>query len=175
MTGRKKLPKRCALSVLMAVVLVAAGCQKTTPQQKALKQVDRARKDAKQGDVSRAIIEYREAIQYDPKLAIAHFELGKLYAQSGDLLNAFRQVSQAVDLDGSNRDAREMLAQLLLAGHEYNGAKTQADAILAKKHDDPAGLMILTQSLVGLQQTGDARVTVERLLQLEPKNGRARV
>lgn len=175
MSGQMNISKCCTVSLLMALMLAAAGCQKLTPQQKALKQVESARNDVQRGNVTRAMIEYRQAIQNDPKLAIAHFEIGKLYENNHDLVNAYRELSQAVNLDGSNREARKMLAQLLLAGRSYNDAKTQADAILAQKHDDPEGLMILAQSLIGMQQTADARMTVERLLQLVPKNGRARV
>src|SRR5579872_7559046 len=116
-----------ALSLLLLLVTAASGCQKLTPQQMALKQLESARKDAREGNASRAIIEYRRAIESDPKLAVAHFELGKLYNQNRDALNAYRQLSSAVQLDGSNLAARTQLGEMLLMGHSYDAAKQQAD------------------------------------------------
>src|SRR5579864_5315495 len=162
-----------ALSLLLLLVTAASGCQKLTPQQMALKQLESARKDAREGNASRAIIEYRRAIQSDSKLAVAHFELGKLYESNNDLLNAYRQLSMAVQLDGSSLPARTQLAQLLLADRNYDAAKKQADAILVQRHDDPDGLLISAESLEGIKHNADARVTLLRLLQLQPNNGRA--
>lgn len=157
-----------ALGVLL---LSSAACESLTPAQKAQKQLAIARTDAKSGKVSESIIAYRQAIQNDPKLAVAHYELGKLYEERQEFINAFRQLSQAVDLDGSNSDARFRLANLLLAARKYDDAKQQANAILAQKKDDPGALLVLAATQRGSGDDVSARATVDRLLKLDPTNG----
>src|SRR4029077_10072089 len=104
-----------------------AACQTGTPQQRAQKLLAKAQQDAKRGKTNRAIIEYRRAIQDDPKLAIAHFELGRLYSEGPEsALDGFRELTLAVDLDSSNLAARGLLGDLLIKAGQYADAKQQA-------------------------------------------------
>lgn len=160
-----------ALLTLGVLFVSSVACQTLTPAQKAQKQLATARKDVQSGKVSEAIIAYRQAVQNDPKLAVAHYELGKLYEEHQEYINAFRQLSQAVDLDGSNIDARLRLGNLLLAARKFDDAKQQANAVLAQKKDDPEGLLLLAGSQRGSEDNANARATVDRLLTVDPNNG----
>src|SRR5690242_3496591 len=117
--SKTRVEKSCVTMCVVTMLMLFLACQTLTPQQRALKQLAIARKDAKDGKNSQAIIEYRKALESDPKLAIAHFELGQLYLGNKDLLSGFRQVSMAVQLDGSNVEARMLLGNMFLAGQKY--------------------------------------------------------
>src|SRR4029077_1815885 len=97
---------RNTLIVLLTLLLFTAACERQSPVDKAAKQLARAREEVKRGKVGAAIIAYRQAVHNDPRLAAAHLELGKLYADRQDYVNGFQQLSMAVDLDGSNDAAR---------------------------------------------------------------------
>src|SRR5229473_1434287 len=159
-------------SVLLSVVCSLVSCEQD-PMARAQRQFNNAERHAKEGKTATAIIEYRRALQSNPKLIAAHFQLGKLYLDSQDYSNAFQQLSTVVKLDPSSNAARLMLADLLVKSAKYEEAKEQAGAVLGQLPNDPGALLISAQSLAGLNEKTDARSVLERLLKLDPNNSRA--
>jgi len=165
---------RCTLAVILAALAtVLTACNRLTPLQRSQRELATARTDVKLGKISESIIEYRRALQDDPKLEVAHFELGELYIGEGDYLNGSRHLTAAVDLDGSNFAARLALADILLLAHNYTDAKSQADEVLSARPDDTGALLVQAKSLAGLDQFNDAHTVVERVLKAEPENAGA--
>src|SRR5271165_840777 len=158
---------------LLAVTSLCSSCNRLTPTQRAQTHLAAAREEAQHGKTAAAIIDYRRALQDDSKLAVAHYELGKLYLGTGDYLNGARQLTAAVDRDGTNFEARLALADVLLLGKDYEGAKVQADAVLAERHGDPAALLTLAKSLAGLGEQADSQAAVEQVLKAQPTNAAA--
>ena len=134
---------RDKLILLVLLLLLSAGCQQQSPMEKAQLGLVKAREYVKRQKVSQAIIEYRRAIQNDPKLSAAHFELGKIYLDHQDYSEASRQLNAVVKLDGSNLAARLSLASSYVAERIYDGAKQQANIVLAQHAEDPEALLIL--------------------------------
>lgn len=159
--------------VALVTASLLVGCSRMTPTERAQKELSDARQSTEEGKTSVAIIEYRRALQDDPKLAVAHFELGKLFVKQGDLLTGFRQLNASVELDGSNADARLALADLLLAGKNYSDAKVQADEVLKLHAGDSRALLIEAKSFAGMGQLKDAHTTVDKVLQSDPTNANA--
>jgi Tfp pilus assembly protein PilF len=162
---RARSGQACAAGILsMLFVILSSACSHMTPAQKAQQQLEAARADVRKGKSADAIIEYRRALQADPRLAAAHFELGQLYVKSGDYTAGGRQLTAAVELDGSNSDARLALADLLLLARNFADAKTQADEVLTAHPGDPRAMLILAKCFSGLRQPKDAQSNVEQVL-----------
>ena len=85
------------LSTLLFATLVAGGCSSDpeTAKRAFVKSGDQYVADKK---YSEAIIQYRNAIQKDPKFGEARQKLADAYVQTGDLQNAGREYLRAADL-----------------------------------------------------------------------------
>lgn len=111
-----------------------------------------------------AIIQFRSAIQIDPKYAAAHYQLARTYFAAGNSPAAYREFNQAAGLDPGNLDAKLNVAKLLLENRQYPEAETitrtviqadpknaEAHAILGEKyllgHDLPNALAELRKAV----------------------------
>lgn len=161
--------------LLVAVLGVTVGCKKN-PQVEAQKHLLNAQKESAAGKTSEAIVEYRRAIQNNPKLTTAHLELGKLFLQTKDFQNAFKQFSIVMKLDPNNADARLSAAELILTMNNESGfteAKQQADTVLSQDPKNTRAMLVAAQSARGLGDATGARTLVEQILKAEPTNAKA--
>jgi Flp pilus assembly protein TadD len=85
----------------------------------------------KAGKYQEAVIQYRNAIQLNPKLAQAHYELSRAYFQLKSPAAAYRELRETVTLDPENSDAQLEFATLLIGGKKYDEAKAAAAKVLA--------------------------------------------
>lgn len=172
--------QRKAISQLVLLLLVASlgaaiGCRKN-PQVEAQKHLQKAEQEAAAGKTSEAIVEYRRAIQNNPKLVNAHLALGKLFLKTRDFQNAFKQFALAIKLDPNNVDARLSAAEMIVATHKeesYTEAKQEADAVLAQDPNNVRALLITAESQRGLGDVSGARTTVQQALKIQPNNSAA--
>ena len=104
---------QAAVAVLMLLV-IAAGCGR--PEDKKAKFYSRGRALYEKADYVRAGLEFKNALQIDPKYADAYFMLGQVALKQGDPRGAYSNLSKAVTLDPGNVQARLLLGRILLAG-----------------------------------------------------------
>src|SRR5204862_5701103 len=116
-----------------------------------------ARKYVASGDAYVAKHQYREAeIQYknavtrQPQLAEAHYKLAKAYNASGEPVKAYGSFARAADLDPNNVDAQIEAGTILLAGGEFEMARTRAELALKTQPQNAAALILFGNSLAGL-------------------------
>ena len=72
--------------------------------------------------VEDAISAYQQAIQIDPKLALAHYNLGLIYADQGKLEDAITAYQQAIALDPNLAPAHYNLACIYSLKNEQTPA-----------------------------------------------------
>src|SRR5271157_5792111 len=90
------------VTALMAFLLVAATGCKGNPEKAKKKYLESGLEylDKKQYDA--AVIQFKKALQIDPKYADAHYELGLTYLRQQRYQEGYRELSQAADLDPKN-------------------------------------------------------------------------
>lgn len=87
---------------------------------------------AEKGDRDGSIASIKKAIAVAPNRADLHANLGAYLGQGGkDLPGARAELEKAVELDGKNVQARQLLAALLLAQKDYAGAEAQLKAAVS--------------------------------------------
>jgi cytochrome c-type biogenesis protein CcmH/NrfG len=59
----------------------------------------------RQGNLDQAIASFKTAIFWDNRMVDAHVNLGKIYVEKGDCLQAKNYAASAMELDGNNQDA----------------------------------------------------------------------
>src|SRR5437588_7438929 len=82
------------MSVLSLLVLLGAACRKPS----AAEHVTRGTALFDQGRYDAAIIEFRIALQTDPKLGTARLQLGDAYVKVNNLKSALQEYVRASDL-----------------------------------------------------------------------------
>ena len=95
-------------------LLCASGCGNS--KEKAAAYVAHGDRFAKAGDNMRAILEYENALQLDPRNTAAQLALGKAYFAEKDYLQAYRSLSAVLSLNPGLDDARLLMARLLSGG-----------------------------------------------------------
>jgi tetratricopeptide (TPR) repeat protein len=156
----------CALA---AALLSACG----GAQSRYASHMARGKEYLAQGRLDKAGIEFRNALQIEPKAADALYFNGQVLERLGNIRGAFGAYQAAIDIQSDLPSARASLASIYLVG----GLPKQALAILKPglaKHPDSAELLVVRAAArSALNDSGGARADAERTLKLDPTNARA--
>ena len=123
------------------------------------------------GNFTKANIEFRNAMQIDPKDLGARLMAAQTAEKVGQFRGAYGLYTSVIDTDTNNLQAREGLGRLLIltAGRAKEGLEIIKPA-LAKHPDDPTLLMLRGAARSALKDTDGARADADRALALDPKN-----
>ena len=159
---------RVLLLLLLATLGVVVGCRRN-PMVEAQKHLQNAQKKAAEGKIPEAIVEYRRAVQNNPKLVTAQLELGKMFLKNKDPQNAFKQFAIVMQLDPNNTEARLFAAEMMISSKNpnYAEAKNSADTVLIREPNNVRAMLISAQCARGLGDVTGARTTVEQVLKLK--------
>lgn len=125
------------------------------------------------GDSLAAKAAWRRCLDLDPRSATAHFQLGLIADREGGFSEAAEQFAQAAALAPADPIAPARQADVLMK----SGQVQKAASILEKLAAGPAVLdkALLTLGLAYLQlnELDKAQQTLERLIRIDPNEGRA--
>ena len=155
----------CVAVLLMATMLAAC---KSDPQATARELLERGNQLSSRKQYPEAIIEYRRAIQADPRLGPARLQLAFAYAATGDGLNALREYVRAADLMPEDRDAQTKAGTFMLLAGQFNDAQGLAERMLKRDPNDVHALVLLANALAGLKDTEGAVAAFEKAVSLDP-------
>ena len=93
------IPVRWTVAVL--VVLSLAGCS-TDPNVRKTKYLGSGKDYARRGKYSEAVVQFRNAIDIDPKFAAAHLELARTYLALNSRSDAVHEFLQDLALEPGN-------------------------------------------------------------------------
>ena len=99
-----------------------------------------------------AVIEYRRALAAVPNDAAVRYKLGRVYQDSGNLLNAYTEYARAGDLDPANVDAQMRAGTILLLGREFEAARTRAELALKADPNHAPAHILLGNAKAGLER-----------------------
>ena len=123
------------------------------------------------GKHEEAIVEYRNAVQQDPRFGEARYKLAESYAATGNAQRAYREYIRAADLLPDNAEAQIKAARFLLLAGQFEDAKTRVQRVLDVAPANVEAQVILGNSLAGLRDFDGAVREIEEAIQLDP--GRA--
>jgi tetratricopeptide (TPR) repeat protein len=82
--------------------------------------------NAKAAQRSEAVESFRRAVQLDPDFAVSHYELGRLYLQTGRTGEAIRELREALEIWPGNGSYHWTLMQALRKAGDAEGARREA-------------------------------------------------
>ncbi len=126
--------------VLVAVGVLAFGC--AGPEEKKMKFFDKGQVYFEQQEYRKASLEYRNAIQIDPKFTEAYYQLALCELKEGNLKNAFANFRKVVEQDEQHTDAQYQLAKLMFAAQQPGQAEEKVNLILAVDPEHKGALIM---------------------------------
>src|ERR1051326_6171950 len=110
--------KRVVGLLMICFLLGMVGC-KTDPEVAKRRYLESGQRYFDRGQYSEACIQYRKALQIDPRFAEAYYRLGKADLKMREWQDAYKAFNQMVLIDPSNINAHTELFSLYLSGHQY--------------------------------------------------------
>ncbi len=114
--------------VFLVACLFLVGCSKMTD----VEHIARAKEFSAKGDYRSAIIEYKNALSLNSQNAEVRFALGQVYARTGDIESAKKELLIAYDKGVHQDEVRATLAKLLVSGQKFDELIETVSAYPAK-------------------------------------------
>jgi len=153
---------------IIAFFTLLAAC--TPKEEKALSYVQEGKALMEQGNADKARVQFKNALQINPRLAEAYYNMGLLDEKSQNWKGAFGNMSEAVRLDPNLVDAHLKLGQLYLGAHQFDKASQEVAMVKQIKPElvgafTLGGAILFTQ---GKKAEGIEQVTLG--LEKDPTN-----
>lgn len=152
-------------SLWIAVVLVCCTLSMTacsTKEEKVASFISKGDRLLADNDPVRAILEYKNALQIDPKSACATFGLGKAYLKQHEYQRAYSAFKAALEPDAELDESRIEVAWLLAMGKQGEPALLEVAQIRHPEAFQPRLDLIKARALMATERPRDA---VDLLLQ----------
>src|SRR5262249_32861181 len=160
---RDLTPSRFRQSVLMLLLLAVAtaGCSKDEPTKEQL--LSRAEAAFAEGQWDKAEMHYRKVLSLAPEDLAALRQLGMIYLDQGQIVQAYSLLKKGADLQPDDPEIQLKLSQIYLAGRDYTQARDAAAQILEKQPDNGPALFLLADASRTPDDIEDARKRIQSL------------
>ena len=151
---------RIGISFLLVTLLVLFSCSEN-PEQKRDKHMERGDSYYEKQEYKKAIIEYKNVIQADPKFARGHYQLALSYLKTSQPRKAFGELTRTVDLDPNNMDAQLKMGQFYLLGRKTEEAREKLEeaaeavdvsTLISDRVLDQGALLLRAQPVTTVQE-----------------------
>jgi tetratricopeptide (TPR) repeat protein len=154
----------CAVLVLAAF---AAACSED-PEQAKQQYFESGNRYFAEGKYQEALVQFRNALQRDPRFGEAHLRLAATYEQLGDGRNAMREYVRAADALPQSLEAQIKAASYLLLARQFEDVRARAQAALAIDPKSVDAQILLGNALGGLRDFEAALRELEEAVKLDP-------
>jgi tetratricopeptide (TPR) repeat protein len=161
------MTSRLSTAFLISAALTMAAC-KSDPKVAAREHLEDGNRQLAQQQYPEAILEYRRAVQADPRLGEARLQLAHAYAAVGDGPNALREYARASDLLPDDTAAQVKAGNFMLEAGRFEDAQGVAKRMLARDANNLEAQILLANSLAGLRDLKGAVAAFETALTMDP-------
>jgi tetratricopeptide (TPR) repeat protein len=123
----------------------------------------------KSGKYNEAILEYRNAVARNPRLARAHYQLALALLANQSLRDAFKELQETVDLDPGNVEAQLQLAPMLIEAKRFDDAKAAVNKVLSADPNNARAHAILGDQLASKGDADRAIAEYRTAIKLDPR------
>jgi tetratricopeptide (TPR) repeat protein len=160
--------KRVVVASVLICVLGTPGCFRDIEKVKR-EHIERGDRYLKDKNVEAAIIEYRNAIQQDPRFGEAYRKLAAAYLTRGDGAEAVRAAVSAAEVLPDVPEAQLEAGSLLLLAGKFHEAKGLSEKVLAANPKDVRARVLLGNAAAGLRDLDSAIREFEEAIRLDPE------
>ncbi len=163
--------KRYIVSLTMMAVLmvVLAGCTRN-PDAAKRKYVESGMKYMDQKKYDSAVIQFKKALQIDPRYSEAHYELGQAELAQQHWAAAFKEFSVAIDQDPNNVKAHLAMGTMWWQARKFTEAEEHARFVVEHDPSNYDGYMLLGNVLLGQKKPQEAVDVYTKAIALKPND-----
>ena len=158
--------------LLIVVVAVGLGACGKDPEVAKREFMKNGQQYATAGKLKEAIIEYRNAIQQDPRFGEARYALAGALLKTGDNQGAYREYQRAADLLPNDAEAQMWAGEMNLVAGQFEDAKSHADKAIAIDAKNVRAQLLKANALAGLKQLDAAVEQAQGAAGLDPGSTR---
>jgi tetratricopeptide (TPR) repeat protein len=156
------------VSVVAAVAALVSGCGGA--KSRLASHMKRGQDYLQSGDFAKASVEFRNAMQIDPKDPQARVMAAETAEKLGQLRGAYGLLRSVVDDHPDDIEARTALGRLLVTSGDAKQGLEMIKPALAVKPNDAALLAIRSAGKVAEKDLAGARADADRALAIDPRN-----
>ncbi|MFA7060565.1 MAG: tetratricopeptide repeat protein, partial [Pedobacter sp.] len=112
------------------------------PDAKKVKFFNKGKVLYEKADYVKAKLEFKNAVQIDPKFADPYRMLGLIDMKEGNFRGAYGLFSKAIELNPADLDAHYQIGKLLLGAGQYDKSMEKAELILKKDANHADGMLL---------------------------------
>jgi tetratricopeptide (TPR) repeat protein len=160
-------------SCVVAALLVLAACG--SPKEKEAEHLKNGKAFFESGNLSKANIEFRNALQINPAGTEAKYYIGLIFEKKGNIpgaIGAFQEVSLQ---DPNNREVQLKLGQYALMYGDAGEAGTRADKLIALDSSKPDGHTMKAGAFMIQGKLAEAETEAKAALALHPNDADATI
>jgi tetratricopeptide (TPR) repeat protein len=141
----------------MVIIVALSGWMLScdSPQEKMMKFFEKGKTSYDRGDLIRARLEFKNAVQIDPTFGPGYYYLGLVERQANQHQKAFGFFSKAAQLDKNLLDAQVELGKMYMGAKAVDRAIEKAELVLAAAPDN-VGAICLKAAVLLHQNKADA-------------------
>lgn len=155
--------RKLFLLVSMMLIVFIFGCDSS--QDKFDKFIQKGDAFFQQGNYSKAVLEYRNAVTINPDRVDIIVKIGLAQLKQGKVQEAYAFFMKAVEMQPGHVEANLQLGRLLLGAREYAKAGERVEAVLSKEPNNTQALLLRGGLLLGQKKAGETKKLLEPLLQ----------
>ncbi|HUS12394.1 MAG TPA: tetratricopeptide repeat protein [Pyrinomonadaceae bacterium] len=159
------------LSVLLVALVSLGGCR--NPEKTKAEHLSKGEAYLKESKFNEAVLEFRNALQIDDKLAPAYWGLARAYESLQRLPEMLEALRKAIDLDQNNLEAKNKLANYYLAASKgrpelLTEAERLANDVLQRDPKNIEGHILLSSVRFAQGKKDEALAELNRAIDLNP-------
>src|SRR4029079_3965127 len=150
----------------LSVYALSSGCSRD-PHSAMLKYAKSGDEYVAAGKPAEAIIQYRNALEKDPKAGDVRLKLADAYLKQGEVAKGAQEYIRAADVVSDPAVQLKAGGLLLMAGR-FDDAKVRAQKVLTSDPKNVDAQVLLANTLAGLKDLDGAVSELEAAIQLNP-------
>jgi len=147
--------------VICLAALATAGCSKDEPTKEEL--LSRAEAAFAAGQWDKAEMDYRKVLSLAPEDQAALRQLGIIYLDQGQIVQAYPVLKKFIDLQPDDPEIQLKLGTIFLSGRDYTQARDAASQILEKQPDNEQALLLLADASRTPEDIADSQKRIQSL------------
>ena len=170
----KEIMKRLTYVLFLTLSLgVLTAC--STPEEKAADYIENAQELFEAGELQKAEIEYKNALQINQNLVDAWFGIAQIHESRKEWRKIYAVLNKIRELNPHHVQGRVKLAQILLASNRLDEALLDAKEILEYAPADATVHALMAAVLYRLENYDGAIIEIDKALKIDPTNNEAQL